>query len=171
MDEFWEGFIHTFRPNELEDNENFECFFHGHNKSYPINDLKRDLYGAVLDVSRYLRNNLSPLNILMSDSKTYNDADNTYYGNNKSLIRNIKENEKIEWIDLIENADFKNDYKLVCIPKEYQSPYNHPFYLIEKKESPVNVYLVNDKVILYWGGALKIINPNTVQRIKLNYKS
>lgn len=163
--------IHSFTLNELKDNESFNSFFTGDDGVAQISDLKGDLFGAVLEVSGGFRDMSKPPCILMSDGETHNKALRTFYGDGRNLIYHIKENQNIEWIDIFNNANSPDDYKLVCFKEEYRNLLDSPFYLIERKDNPVNVYCFNTRVIVSWAGALEIRRLEGIKRLKLNYSS
>ncbi len=162
--------IDLFDINEIKENISFNCFFReSDNNQFNVN-LERDLYNAIVKVKSILNRFYQPPYILMSDSKTHTRGEiyGVSRGNPINLTRLIKKyhREIDEWIDLLFNADNleKDDHRLVCIPKSDRNN----FCLVEKEDISVNVSVLNNRIIIYWGGALQLRNSQSIQQIKLN---
>ena len=158
-----------FAANDIRKDEFFNCFFHGHDKRYPI-DLSefKDLHEAVVNLEYDLRKeHYNPPFTLMSDSETLKWPKYKYTPDGRiSLKEKIEERQDIyKWIDLGENADNSkgDDYNLVCIAN--RDLFNKPIKIIEK--NPLNIVCFIDGIILYWVGALEV-SENAIQQIRIN---
>ncbi len=154
---------------------NFDCFFGRTIENEGIN-----LISTVIRLTHNLKESgFNPPFILMSDFNTLHRAEvgpliqtpEGYLISKKRQIENM--DDIFKWIELLNDADKDNDHELVCIPKSKQ---NKPtFKLIEK--SPLEVTFrynggtngnLNYVIDICWYGALKIDDPNSIQRIKIN---
>lgn len=159
-----------FKVSELNGDENFESFFCSFNK---IPSIKVDKSGGFHEAAQILKSNLKKANFfppftLLSDSKTKSMAEigpHYFEVSRKTEKRNIEESNDIsKWIDLV-NADNSNDedHKLICIPN--REKYGETFRVLENDLKIFFTY--NRRIVLYWCGALEIIDKNAIQRIKI----
>jgi len=160
-----------FAINDIGKDEVFNCFFHGHYKSYPIRIYEfKDLHEAVLNLGFDLRKeHYNPPFTLMSDSETLKWAEGKYFETLNGIVSykdKIEKREEIDkWIDLYDNADNSkgDDNSLVCIA--HKELFNNTFKIIEKR--PLNILSVYGGIGLYWYGALEVKNKNAIQCIKI----
>ena len=160
-----------FLVNELKGDEHFESFFCSLNEIEENKvTIAGDFYKAVINLEHRLRSeNFFPPFALLSDSKTKIMAEigpHYYEVPRKTEKRIIEEkNEIVEWMDLVNaNNSEENDHKLVCIANP--DKYRPNFRVIEK--SPLELFIAYDgSIVLYWCGALEIINTQSIQRIKI----
>ncbi len=160
-----------FTVNELKGDEYFESFFCSFNETEEIEVSEPGgFHRALGKLKKNLRSkNYFPPFTLLSDYKTKVKAEigpHYYEVPGKTEKSIIKENNDIaEWIDPINaNNSKENDNKLICFPKTDE--YNLNFRVIEK--SPLELFIANDgSIVLFWCGALEIINKQSIQRIKI----
>jgi len=161
---------YEFAVNDIDQDEIFNCFFHGYDKRFPINLYEfRDIHEAVVNLDFNLREeNYNSTFSLMSDSETLKWAAYKYFETLEGIISfkdRIEERKEIDkWIDLYDNTNYSkgDDYRLVCIAHNEQ--FNYTFKIIEK--SPLDLVSVYGGIVLYWCGALET-SDNAIQQIKI----
>ena len=165
--------IYEFEPNEIENKINFNSFFGGLENTEPILlNIWKDLIIEVSSLTTRLRGaGYSPPFMLMSDSKTrllagiQESGGYTPEGKIISIKDRIEGKNDIEgWVDLWSYANKGNDHMLVCIPNNRNS--KKSFALKQKRQLKISP--INGGFELYWCGALRIFDENSIQRIKIS---
>jgi len=151
----------------MDEGETFDCIFPEDDDGKTPIDVKEigDLHRAINRLGLPLKHkDVNPNLIIMCDSKTF-EWRNKSYNNGITLKKRIKKTKGIKkWINLTYNTDSSrgDNRHFVCIA-------NMNFLNIIEEKSPVNIVPNNDNILLYWCGALKIKDPDAIQRININY--